>query len=213
MLTGNPLFAVGAPWEIYRPNNLLGARKPLRPIDHYCKEGGIPGYAAIVCILPEYDVGVSINVAGPDPYATNMALVAAVQERLVPKLDELAREQATERYVGKYSLPDGKNGSAIRFAVDDGPGLKVSEWSSRGRNMLVTIGAQFVGLKGNVTEQDVDVRAFPVGIGNRWRLFFGKSRERREGFTAASCPTWLSGVKFAVFVFLPCVFSCLDCNK
>jgi hypothetical protein len=185
--------AIGAPWEIYRPSFLA----PLpRPIDHYTKQGNIPGYAAIIILVPEFDTVVTIAVAGEDAYPASVDLFNAVQAELVPRLDGLARKEAFERYGGRYA----QGNSSLELVLDDGPGLKISKWSNLGKDMLFAFDS--ISFGGNRTM--LDARIYPIGSGERWRVIFEENgREGGETVTSTTCTTWDS-VDQLRYAGLPC---------
>lgn len=183
--TSSPLSSVGAPWEIYRPTSLLPAD---RPLDVYAKSGGLPGYNAFIALVPEYDIGISVNVAGAEGYGVARALLSATLESLIPRLDAIARQQATAKYAGTYTSGSGNTTSSLVLTVDDGPGLKVEEWTMMGGSVL-SILAQI-----KESADGVDVRAYPIGKGGRWLLFIDRVSPETEalGIFAGMCDSWFT---------------------
>jgi hypothetical protein len=125
-------------------------------------------------------------------------LLDAVQAALVPVLDNLARSQAAEKYAGKYETERNSNSSAaITLTVDGpGPGLRVSKWTNRGIDMLKS----FDVLMFDSDPADAvaaEVRLYPIGIGNRWRVGFSNGRQqnakRAPGILRGSaCLSWMT---------------------
>ncbi|GAB1315591.1 hypothetical protein MFIFM68171_05801 [Madurella fahalii] len=184
--------AIGMPWEIFRLTHLTP--QP-RSVDIYTKSGSLPGYAAYVALLPEYDVGMTVNTAGDDSSETAAKwLLDTSVEALIPALEELARTQARIRYAGRYesATNDGTSNSSMSLVldIDDGPGLRVMEWTKGGKSVLDAIAA-IVGINDDATI--LDVRAYPVGEDNRWRLVFETRRQNEEGRRSMfdlACETW-----------------------
>ena len=125
--------SVGAVWEILRSDNLTSDG---RVIDVYTKSGDLGNYHALLGILPEYDVSVSVITAGPevslDPYARSR-FFSAVIEAIVPALEGAGRAEA-EQYEGTYT--EESTNSTLVLTSDDGPGLLVEEFSVRGFDVL-----------------------------------------------------------------------------
>jgi hypothetical protein len=189
--------AVGAPWEIYRPTFLTPTP---RPIDHYTKQGDIPGYSAVFILVPEYDIGAAILVAGENSYTTSIELFDAVEGEIVPKLDELARKQALRKHGGRYISRNSTGNATMELVVDSGPGLKISKWSNLGKDMLVTFDNLLFG--GNGTK--LDARIYPIAERERWRVVFEKDGpEGKETVTSTACRTWET-VDQVRYAGLPC---------
>lgn len=124
--------SIGAPWEISRVNGLT---RDGRVIDIYGKAGDLQGYNSILALIPDYEIMMTVMVAGPSP-AVRDNLVAEILSTMLPAIDEAGREQASRRFAGTYSSTDSTN-STFSLNVDDGPGLNVVHWVSRGVDQLV----------------------------------------------------------------------------
>ncbi|RSL88065.1 hypothetical protein CEP51_001891 [Fusarium floridanum] len=94
--TSSLYSSVGMPWEIYRTKSLTPSA---RPVDVYTKSGDVGVYAAYIALIPEYDVGFTINAAGADAYITSRALLNEMTKIVVQGLDQLARSQAQSSFV------------------------------------------------------------------------------------------------------------------
>ena len=178
--------SVGAPWEIYRPFFLTS--EP-RPIDHYTKEGDLPqkGYAATVIIVPEYEIGTTILVAGNDAYDASIILFNTIQGFLIPVLEAEARSQAALKYAGKYTSNCTESGSELELVIDSGPGLKITEWKNLGKDMLLAFDSVLFGGNG----MRLDARIYPIGVDERWRVTFEEESEADEvTLTSTACRTW-----------------------
>jgi len=76
--------------------------------------------------------------------------------------------------------------------VDGSPGLRVAEWTNGGKSVLDAIAAIVSGTSGDV--EGLDVRAYPIGEDERWRLVFGTRSRRGENGRLSmfdlACETW-----------------------
>lgn len=177
--------AVGMPWEIFR---LTGVTTDGHPVDVYSKSGDIPGYSAEVMLFPDYGIGATILVSGADAYTPTVDLMDVVAAAVIPAADKLAREQADKVYAGTYI--DNANGTAAKLTlkVDDGPGLKISEWTNMNKSILNTI----AGYKG-IPLPNLDARIYPIGEDGRWRLQLENikdSREKNPSKPSQMCRPW-----------------------
>lgn len=181
------------PWEIYRPSHLSPVP---RPIDLYTKEGELPapgGYTGHIAVIPEYEVGIVILAAGDGSFDAFARVLNAATAEIIQQLDVLARERAENAYVGRYVGSSGNGSSAqLVLAIDEGPGIKVQQWTNLGVDMLSSlVGIQF-GLN---NKKDIDARIYPIGEDNRWRLqlepIHAKDDPYRGAITLDACWTWL----------------------
>ncbi|KAF2180351.1 beta-lactamase/transpeptidase-like protein [Zopfia rhizophila CBS 207.26] len=175
--------AVGAPWEIMRPAN-LNLTYP-RPIDLYTKMGSVPTYAAHAVLIPEYDLAISIMAAGSNSNEAVAKLIGMGVENLVPIADQLARQQAADKYVGTYVSTNLTNNASLTIALDDGPGLAIPEWKNQGKDMLDTF-SQIA----SVERENFGFRLYTMGLGDRWRVGF-ESVKNGASFADMGCDSWL----------------------
>lgn len=176
------------PWAILRPNNVKRASGS-RPLEIYTMLGGIPNYGAYFAVIPEYRIGIIVNYAGPgDDLVSRTVLDLAVQH-VVPAFDDFARTQAEDKYAGSYGTGDD-SGSSLVVALDDGPGLRITDWTSEGKPVVEAWVALFGSSIGMV---DAEMRIYPVGDGERWQVGFHGIPERNEtGIFKTSCDTWFN---------------------
>lgn len=165
-----------------------------RAVDHYTKSGDMPGFSSSYLVLvPEYGLGVTILGAGTDASTIVPLLLDTVQAALIPALDDLARIQATNTYTGDY-LAGGTNSSAsISLIIDDGPGLKVSAWTNNGIDMLRSFDIVMLGSQPD-NPVPADVRLYPLGVDNRWRVGFLKQHgdeEKHGALRGSACMQWM----------------------
>jgi hypothetical protein len=160
--------AVGFPWEISRTNNL----SPRRTVDIYAKDGGVTGYLSKFALIPSYGIGFVVIAAGPafgDPTFT--ILTEAVLAALFPAVEDATRAEAVDAgYTGRFSAG---NDSWVEFTIDDGPGLVVEGWHSRGVDFLQSLDTLY-GAAYGVSFQGLKWRVYPSEVVNGenedWRL-------------------------------------------
>jgi hypothetical protein len=160
--TGSPLSLVGMPWEIYRAPDLT----PNHPhtIDLYGKGGAAYGYHNQMAVIDELGVGVVVMTAG-SANAANI-IYDAVLTALVPALDEVARLEAKERFVGTYD--NVGSGSGVPFNVTvglDNDSMVLAGVHRNGTDML----ASYLELWGATVGRFLEIlptlaRIFPVDV-------------------------------------------------
>jgi CubicO group peptidase (beta-lactamase class C family) len=129
----------GMPWEIFHSDRvLLTSRRAVRFVT---KGGGQPGYSSIVMVLPEYDLGITILVAGTPN------LLAKVQEasaEVVRAAEQLAVLQLQQRYAGTFVSPDSSLNTTITLTADH-RGLIIEEFISNATDVPSKILPWLVG--------------------------------------------------------------------
>ncbi|KAK6066809.1 Beta-lactamase-like protein-like protein 2 [Seiridium cupressi] len=125
---------VGHGWEILRTKNLTGDER-ITPA--FYKSGHLPGYQAALILVPDYDLVLTILLAGPADEADEALEFyyrSRFIQRMVPILDQAAKDEASAKYSGTYV--DDETDSRLVLGIDDGPGLSVKEYVVRGVNMM-----------------------------------------------------------------------------
>jgi hypothetical protein len=180
--------AIGMPWTIRTPTNVLSPESGDRPVEIFLMPGGQGYYNGYVGVIPEYQLGYSVNVAGVGDDPALRALMDYIVRYSVPHYDSIRREQAKENYAGRY----GSGGSALELVVDDGPGLKVETWTTGGK-AVKDAWVEFFGSDAQ-NAIDAEVRLYPVGADNRWRASFKSISETNSTGTIFedSCYTWFT---------------------
>ncbi|KAI0967244.1 beta-lactamase/transpeptidase-like protein [Xylaria arbuscula] len=126
----DPHASVGAPWGARRINV---AGQPYRWITAFNKAGRISDYSSVLAIIPDYDIGISVLLAGDLPANANFNLLDIVGGPLIPAIEEAARAEAGAIYNGHYAFTNlTQLNSSMTIETDDQPGLKVSQWISNG---------------------------------------------------------------------------------
>lgn len=182
--TYDPTVAVGAPWEIYRaPLN--------RTSWMYTKGGDINVYSSLVAYLPDWDVGFTVLTAWSesDP---SYALEDMIAGYLVPALEEAARTEAAAKIAGTYT--ESSTGSTLSLAVDDQPGLAITNWTVGNVSVFSVIG----GLYGYTAPVG---RLYPTSMKSKngtqtgWKASFADASLQcgaGTGFTFNStCQSWV----------------------
>ncbi|EPE05327.1 beta-lactamase family protein [Ophiostoma piceae UAMH 11346] len=136
--TGRLQYAVGAPWEIHRftlPNNKV--------IDIYSKFGDSGAYSSFFVLLPDYGIGFTLLAASSE-LKLRADILAAITDvvtyTLLPAIASQAAREAAAKYAGTYCLGN----SSLTLIVNqtalgiDGPGLVISNWTSKGTDVLAS---------------------------------------------------------------------------
>ncbi|KAI3320158.1 beta-lactamase/transpeptidase-like protein [Xylariaceae sp. AK1471] len=126
----DPHASVGVPWGARRINV---AGQPYRWITAFNKAGRISDYSSVLAIIPDYDIGISVLLAGELPGNANFNLLDIIGEVLIPAVEEAARAEAGALYSGHYAFANTSQlNSSMTIKTDDQPGLSVSQWISNG---------------------------------------------------------------------------------
>ncbi|KAH9874863.1 hypothetical protein J1614_004350, partial [Plenodomus biglobosus] len=123
----------GIPWEIFQTDRILTDSQ--RTVQFVTKSGGLPGYTSIIMTLPEYDLGITILVAGPSNIFSTIRETVSVA--LVRAAENIAIRQLNERYAGTYVSTDATLNSSITLTAD-ARGLVVTSLISNGTNFFTT---------------------------------------------------------------------------
>jgi len=117
----------GMPWEIYQTDRIFEQSK--RTVRFVTKSGGLPGYTSIIITVPEYDLGITILVAGPNAILSKIMDIVPV--KIVQTAEKLAIQQMRNRYAGTYSASDPEVNSTATLKADY-RGLVVTTFVSNG---------------------------------------------------------------------------------
>lgn len=196
-------YMIGHPWEILRSDNITSDG---RLIDVYTKSGDIGLYSALTGLVPDYDLVITVMLAGAEATSDPFSAIAfsAVIQTLLPAIEAAGREQAKSSYVGKYT--EQSTNSSITFTMDSGPGLVISEWTVRGYDVLKNIGGySWATLEtGKVnTSPPVSARVYPTNLQHNnevaWRAVFDFTNSTANAaldsqlfLKNGSCHTWFS---------------------
>ncbi|TVY68709.1 Beta-lactamase-like protein sdnR [Lachnellula suecica] len=92
--------AIGAPWGIRR---ILLDQK-YRIVDTYDKGGQISVWTSFFLLVPDYNVGMVVLVAGNDLAGLQLELIQFFGDTVIPALEATAKAQAGEQYAGEYAF-------------------------------------------------------------------------------------------------------------
>lgn len=195
--TSDPQAGMGAPWGIRRINV---AGHPYRWVFAFQKAGTIGDYSALMILLPEYDVGLTVLMAGDIPGNFNFDCADAVGTALLPALDAAAKAEAEASFGGRYVSGSAAVNSSMTIVADDRPGLGVTSWISNGTDMALVATLLQLHSPGPVNPS---VRLYPTMLettradGTRAAsfkaVFEDKDGPPRAGrMFSTDCATWLS---------------------
>ncbi|MCJ1430324.1 hypothetical protein MMC29_008242 [Sticta canariensis] len=149
--------------EIIRANTLTTDH---RVIDLYTSSGGLGLYGSLLVLIPDYDVALTVLVAGPsDTVNPPNELASLILKAFLPVIEKVGKQQAATLYAGSYESLSSN--SSLKITVDDGPGLHVNRWVSNGKDFLQAYKA-FTGQEVG----DVDFRLYPTGLKNAHAVSF-----------------------------------------
>ena len=198
--TSSLRLSVGAPWEIYR---VPGLTEDGRVIDLYTKDGALVGYASQLVLVPDYDVGLTIFVAGyPSPGNTLTTLTQRVMQDFISLVEQVGKKQAAARYAGIYDDPSSN--SSVEISVDKGPGLVIKRWVSnnvdviKAYNSLLTSRVNYTdwrlypsGLKSKTSQEStVGYRGFVRSVYANTTNDESDAAEQNDGRILTGCSTW-----------------------
>ncbi|TKA81663.1 hypothetical protein B0A55_01358 [Friedmanniomyces simplex] len=137
--TGSHNF-FGAPWEIFRTTAILTETN--RPVTILTKGGGLDGYYSYSLVIPDYNLVVSILLAGDlgglDP------LLGVINTPLIQAVQALAQNDLKQSYAGNYAATNLN--SSIILAQTPSQSLHVTSWISNGTDVLVPL-TEFVAIQ------------------------------------------------------------------
>ncbi|KAI1211156.1 beta-lactamase/transpeptidase-like protein [Annulohypoxylon truncatum] len=194
--TSSSGLLLGGPWEIIRSNTVT---KDKRLIEFYCKSGNLASYNNQLCLVPDYDLVITILSGGPQSNAdlVDLALSKVVQG-LLPAIEDASKAEAMPKFGGTYT--DATTNSTITLSLDDAPGFAVSDWVVRDVDIINNY-ASFTALSSSPTDQTVSVRLYPTNLDSEchtaWRAVFDigtpeqlAAKEATLFWPDASCHTW-----------------------
>ncbi|CAN9346863.1 unnamed protein product [Alternaria sp. RS040] len=163
----------GMPWEIFTTDRILpNSNRTIRVIS---KGGGLPGYTSIIMTVPEYDLGITILIAGPNKIFAKIQSI--VLTTMIQVAEKIAIRQLSDRYAGTYSAADPKLNSTVRLTADH-RGLVVTTWISNGTDVfespIVKDGAPehyYAQLSPTLLYRDEETQR-----GEEWRAMFVEER-------------------------------------
>jgi CubicO group peptidase (beta-lactamase class C family) len=125
----------GIPWEIFRTTSILSPIS--RPTTFITKGGNLDGYASNIIMIPEYDIGVTILIAGTS--ALMSPLREAVTVPLVRSLDNVVAKSAQSTYAGIYTPIDNSLNTTLELSASAERGLEIKQFISNGSDVLTVL--------------------------------------------------------------------------
>jgi hypothetical protein len=180
--------SIGAPWEIY------GFQTDDRRVDLYSKAGDLGVYSSFMGLFPDYNAGFTVLLAGDSsPHQMTAKLAEMIADTMLPAFEEVARNQALERFAGTYFVMHGGSNSSITITADAGPGLKITEWTSNSVDMFQTL----MALQGLTDRATINIRLQPNGLQTARRISFSAiigpaSASSNGGPILSSCFSWMT---------------------
>ncbi|KAI8658819.1 Beta-lactamase domain-containing protein [Fusarium keratoplasticum] len=192
---------LGAPWEIMRSDNVTSDE---RLVEFYTKGGDLGTYHALVAMIPDYDIVISILTGGPETSGGIVQLLfSQVVTTMLPAIEVAGKAQAKASFAGKYI--NKENNSTLVLEVDDeGPGLNIVKWTVRGTDVNSHWLNYLSAISTSLPEIQVSARLYPTDLaaGKKvaWRAAFdlgspeGIAQADAQLFWKdASCLSWGMG--------------------
>lgn len=123
----------GTPWEVFHTDKIL--TKCRRTVRFITKSGGVPLYTSIIITVPEYDLGITILVAGNSLLFDKLLEIVTVEA--VRAAEAVAIQQLQERYSGTYKSTQKDLNTSLTLIADH-RGLVVKEFISNGTDFLTS---------------------------------------------------------------------------
>lgn len=158
--TSSLTASVGRPWEITRYTKT----RQNRVVDIYTKSGDIGVYHNSFALIPEYNVGFSLLVAGS---SDRIPLSGVILDALIPALEEVTQRQADTSFTGSYSAKNGLNSSIAFSTKDSDPGLFLTKWISNNTDMLNFLQTSLRDLTGGVAFGP-ETRLYPTNLNTNY---------------------------------------------
>ena len=103
-------------------------------MDTYSKSGDIGAYTTYFGLVPDYNMGITVLAAGDNKFSQMQVIRNIVVDAFYNAAEEAAKEQARAAFTGTFKASELN--SSIKFAVDDGPGVVITDWISNGTDFL-----------------------------------------------------------------------------
>ncbi|KAF9731995.1 hypothetical protein PMIN06_000220 [Paraphaeosphaeria minitans] len=130
----------GMPWEIFQSDRVLTSSQ--RAVRFITKGGGLPSYTSQIILIPQYDLGVTLLLAGPSDFFKTLRETVTIG--LARAAEQIAIATLEESYAGRYIAADPKLNSSLILNADH-RGLVVEEFISNSTNMLQSSLLQSLG--------------------------------------------------------------------
>jgi hypothetical protein len=194
----------GMPWEILRSGSVLKHSK--RPVTIVTKSGGLPGYYSQILLLPEYDLGVTILVAG------NITVLNRLKEIVLVGLIQAAEaamwDHVDKIYTGNLTATNASLNSSLSLEGSPQNGLTISKFISNGTDVLQTVLPQSLGAEMDTHKTSWHAQLTPTLLfknessqqGEIWRIVIVQERKEKQngwGLFEDFCLTDIDTVSYA----------------
>ncbi|KAI8657861.1 Beta-lactamase domain-containing protein [Fusarium keratoplasticum] len=192
---------LGAPWEIMRSDNVTSDE---RLVEFYTKGGDLGTYHALVAMIPDYDIVISILTGGPETSGGAVQLLfSQVVTTMLPAIEAAGKAQAKASFAGKY-INKETNSTLVLEVDDEGPGLNIAKWTVRGTDVSSHWLNYLSAISSSLPEIQVSARLYPTDLaaGEKvaWRAAYdlGSPEEIAQAdaqlfWKDASCLSWGMG--------------------
>ncbi|KAI1772175.1 beta-lactamase/transpeptidase-like protein [Hypoxylon cercidicola] len=194
--TSSSGLLIGGLWETPRSSAVT---KDKRLVEFYCKAGNLNTYNNILCLIPDYDLVITILSGGSQSNADLVDLILTkIVQGLLPAIEDAGKAEAKLKFGSSYA--DATSNPTITILLDDAPGFAVSDWVIHDVDVIKNYGS-FATLSSSPKDQVVSVRLYPTNLGSEchtaWRAVFDvgspediATKEANSFWPDASCHTW-----------------------
>ncbi|KAM0433991.1 hypothetical protein ACHAPT_003935 [Fusarium lateritium] len=152
---------LGAPWEIMRSDNVTSDE---RLVEFYTKGGDLGTYHALVAVVPDYDIAISVLTGGPETSGGVVQLLfSQVVKAMMPAIEAAGKAQAKESFVGEYTNKE-TNSTLVLEIDDEGPGLNIAKWTVRGTDVNSHWLNYLSAISTSLPEIQVSARLYPTDL-------------------------------------------------
>lgn len=130
----------GMPWEIFQTDRVLSNSR--RVIRFITKSGGLPSYISLIIIMPQYDLGITLLLAGPFDFFKTLRETVTIG--LARAAEQIAISALEQSYAGRYIAADPSLNSSMVLKADQ-RGLVVEQFVSNSTDMLKSTLLQSLG--------------------------------------------------------------------
>lgn len=152
---------IGAPWEILRADNVTSDQ---RLVEFYSKGGNVGAYHAMLVLVPDYDLVISVLMTGPETSGGVVQLLTSqTVTGLLPAIETAGKDAARAAFAGTYG--DEETNSTLTLEVDDeGPGLNITQWVVRGTDVPSHWLNYLSAISRSLPEVRIAMRLYPSGL-------------------------------------------------
>jgi hypothetical protein len=184
----------GMPWEILRTDSVLQHSK--RPVTIVSKSGGLPGYVSYIHLLPEYNLGVTVLVAGEVTLLDQLSDI--VLTGLIRAAEASIWDHTRTIYDGDFVATNSSLNSSLSLRSTLEYGLTISKFISNGTDMLDTVLPSILAPYSPAQKTKWHAQLLPTLLfknesakqGEIWRFLIVQERtEKKSGLFEEFCVT------------------------